>query len=125
MSSSTSPCIFILKICLVNSDLGFRGDVLIFLYKYMRETDQAPWRPSFLTNQICFSYFCRRLHSDHFFQIVFKSDHCFRGEAVTALRSPLGSHVFYGSNSTLVNVYFDLVVFTRIAGTCMAIYVSI
>ena len=52
--------------------IGFRGD----LQKNVMEITHANWRP-FFTDQLIFSYFCRRFYSDNFYKIILNSDYRF------------------------------------------------
>ena len=48
--------------------IGFRGDyVQRFLHGHIGETGGTPSRPCVFTDQVCFSYYCRRSPSDHFY----------------------------------------------------------
>ena len=46
-----------------------------FSHKYILKTVQAPCWPCVLTDQIRFSYLCRRSPSDLFYQITLNSEH--------------------------------------------------
>ena len=61
--------------------IGFRGDyVQRFLHGHIGETGGTPSRPCVLTDQICFSYYCRRSPSDHFYQTILVSEEAFLAE---------------------------------------------
>ena len=81
--------------------VGFREeDVLSFLYRCIKETGQAPWQVCFSTDQISFSYFCRRSSSDQFCQNIVDSDEWIQKRRFLKVLllchkpRPPGSHVF-------------------------------
>ena len=74
--------------------------VLSLIYRHIMETGHAPLWPCFSTDQICFSYFCRRSSNNYFCKIILNSDKAFQWRRFVKVSKAAISH------SPLVAMFF-------------------